>query len=577
MTILLVVLALVYLLGGIDDLFMDAVYYVSLLVRRFGGSDPQHVDEAAMHNTPQQRVAILVPAWDESAVIARMLESTNQLLDYSNFDIFVGTYPNDPATQLEVERMALRFPNVHSVVTPNHGPTSKADCLNWVVEGIRLYEKQQGTHFDIFVMQDAEDFVHPLSLKLYNCLIPRFDMVQTPVLPFERPWHSFISNSYLDEFAESHLKTLVARQIVGGMVPSAGVGTGFSREACDELAEQTNHQLFNPMSLTEDYDFGFRLFALGHKSIISNTWVERVRTEKKQGDEKQRLTAFKELMATREYFPSKFKQATKQKCRWTIGIVFQGWQFIGWKGSLREKYMLYRDRKGLITTSLNLLSYSLVVFSVLFFAVTALLSRDHHGFWLLSWPRINAWPWLFYANMVLLLNRLLQRALCVWRVTNWRQALLSVPGLMVSNVVDLTATIMATRQYVRSRKNNVPLRWVKTAHAYPSEEILLSQKRKLGDLLLARRIITPIDLMGALERQAESGLQLGQILVELELISKPQLEEMLAMQLNTTSVEMHREYPEVELMSDEEGLEAGMEPSEDEADLMMLPLEAVSQ
>ena len=69
-----------------------------------------------------------------------MLESTSDRLDYANYDIFVGCYPNDEATQFEVARAAFDRPHIHRVVCPNPGPTSKADCLNWVVEAIKLNE-----------------------------------------------------------------------------------------------------------------------------------------------------------------------------------------------------------------------------------------------------------------------------------------------------------------------------------------------------------------------------------------------------------------------------------------------------
>ena len=73
-----------------------------------------------------------------------MLESTCTRLDYINYDIFVGTYPNDEPTQMEVARAAFDRPRIHRVVCPNDGPTSKADCLNWIVEAIKLKEQETG-------------------------------------------------------------------------------------------------------------------------------------------------------------------------------------------------------------------------------------------------------------------------------------------------------------------------------------------------------------------------------------------------------------------------------------------------
>jgi adsorption protein B len=43
-------------------------------------------------------MAVLVPAWDESGVIASMLRAALDRFDYPNYSIFVGYYRNDPAT-----------------------------------------------------------------------------------------------------------------------------------------------------------------------------------------------------------------------------------------------------------------------------------------------------------------------------------------------------------------------------------------------------------------------------------------------------------------------------------------------
>ncbi|WP_223200730.1 glycosyltransferase, partial [Staphylococcus aureus] len=55
-----------------------------------------------------------------------MAELAATTLDYENYHIFVGTYPNDPDTQRDVDEVCARFPNVHKVVCARPGPTSKA-------------------------------------------------------------------------------------------------------------------------------------------------------------------------------------------------------------------------------------------------------------------------------------------------------------------------------------------------------------------------------------------------------------------------------------------------------------------
>src|SRR5262249_59459649 len=97
----------------------------------------------------EKHVAIMVPLWKEHAVIAHMLEHNLAALRYTNYHFFVGAYPNDDPTLDAVVSVANRFPNVHLAMCPHDGPTSKADCLNWIYQHIGLYEEQTGERFDL--------------------------------------------------------------------------------------------------------------------------------------------------------------------------------------------------------------------------------------------------------------------------------------------------------------------------------------------------------------------------------------------------------------------------------------------
>ena len=452
-----------------------------------------------------------------------MLESTCDRLEYRNYDIFVGTYPNDEATQMEVARAAFDRPNVHRVVCPNAGPTSKADCLDWVVETVKLRETETGERYEIFCLQDAEDVVHPLTLKVFNRFVPEYDLVQLPVIPYERGLHKLTGGTYLDEFAEVHLKGLTSRLAVGGMVPSAGVGTAFSRAACDELASQTNNVLFPPVSLTEDYDFSFRMFRNGRKSGIAEVWVDRTDAAGR---------TLKELVAIREFFPAKFGDAVRQKQRWMLGIAFQGAQKLGWGTGWRERYMLLRDRIGVLTSVLNLAA--LFIFFQLYVEI-ALGLLSHHT-WLQSLPAYypsRALSWAIDANLVLLANRIFQRARFVGQVASRRQMLLAPVRIVWSNVIDFYCTFHAIRRFTHATFTGKPLKWLKTAHEFPNVEALLQRHRPLGDLLLEHRFLSPEQLRKALGIQSRSEdrqTPLGQILLSIGAITSDQLLSVLDMQ-----------------------------------------------
>jgi hypothetical protein len=148
---------------------------------------------------------------------------------------------------------------VHRAEVPHDGPTSKADCLNWIVQNILLYEQRSGERFDVFLMHDAEDVVHPYGLKTVNWFVDDVAMIQMPVLSMDRKWTQLVACHYMDEFAEFHTKDLPVRSAILGMTPSAGVATAFHRLAMLALVAEKQGQPFNTDSLTEDYDVGHRL------------------------------------------------------------------------------------------------------------------------------------------------------------------------------------------------------------------------------------------------------------------------------------------------------------------------------
>lgn len=253
------VVGVIILLSSLDDLFIDAWFWLrelkrSLTVKR--RYTPLSAEQ--LRAKEEQPLAIMVPAWLEYDVISSMLETMVSTLEYKNYMIFAGTYQNDQRTIDEVERMRRRYRQLVRVEVPHDGPTCKADCLNWIVQAIFAQDEKQPVPFAGVILHDSEDVLHPLELKYYNYLLPRIDFIQLPVTSLERHWYELVAGTYMDEFAEWHTKDLVVRESLSKMVPSAGVGTCFSRHALVELAAETNNQPFNTDTLTEDYDIGDR-------------------------------------------------------------------------------------------------------------------------------------------------------------------------------------------------------------------------------------------------------------------------------------------------------------------------------
>ncbi len=257
-------LALIILISGLDDLALDAICLWAWLRRRLRA----HLAISSTGSREEKRIAIFVPLWHEHAVIAGMVEHNVSAIHYGNYHFFIGAYPNDDPTLDAVRDLEARFPQVHLAVCPHNGPTSKADCLNWIYQRMLLFEEHHGTRFDIVVTHDAEDLIHPEAFSFINAYADEYDMVQIPVLPLPTPMREFVHGIYCDEFAEWQIKDMRVRQLMGSFVPSNGVGTGFTRRALEKLATAEHNLIFEPACLTEDYENGLRLHKLGCKQMF---------------------------------------------------------------------------------------------------------------------------------------------------------------------------------------------------------------------------------------------------------------------------------------------------------------------
>ena len=472
MKLLLIGTCFLVLLSSLDDLCIDICFWglkladaMGLRRRRYPEPTVERIAQAQ-----QRPLAIMVPAWQESDVIAQMVESAIQTFDYGAYHIFVGCYINDPPTIAEVQRIAERYPTVHKAIVPHDGPTCKADCLNWIIQSITMFEEDNGIEFQAIVMHDSEDVVHPLELQLFNYLLQWESMVQLPVFSLERPWRAFTAGHYLDEFAEYHSKDLKVRELLTGIVPSAGVASGFSRAAIRTLAASNRNILFNTGSLTEDYDFMFRLKRASLSGTFVRFGVPKLMDRRSPFTGRWRQVKATEFVATREYFPHLARAAVRQKARWMLGIGFQGWREVGWEGPPGMRYMLFRDRKAIVTSLLTMLGYFVVVNVVVIHLIYWLHADSYH------YPPLveqgTTLELLVLINLGFLANRLFHRAYFVGRIYGWEQALLSLPRMVWGNLINFFACLRAIRLFVTHVRTGKSMTWDKTAHVFPSLEEL---------------------------------------------------------------------------------------------------------
>lgn len=496
----LVPLAVWILLSGLDDLFIDLVYFLG---RRKPFPWPSERD---LTETPQRRVAILVPLWHEHEVIGQMLRHNLSVIRYGNYDVFVGVYPNDPLTCEAVEQVMREDGRVHLAICPHDGPTSKGDCLNWTYKGMVGYEGRSGVDFEILVTHDAEDLIHPQSLHLTNWFMRDHEMVQIPVVPLHTRIGEWTHGLYCDEFAEYQFKDIPVRQRLGGFLPSNGVGTGFDRSALETLRRRHHGWIFDPDCLTEDYENGFRIHAAGYRQIFVPIRF-----------------AAEGPVVTREFFPRTWRAAIRQRSRWVAGIALQGWQRHGWRGSLRGVYWFWRDRKGLVG---NLLSPPA---NLLFFCWAASAFTAAQASW-----RFGSYvpDWLVRVCCVSAAISVLQIGLRLHfsaRLYGLRFALGVPARILWGNWINCAATVQALYQFFAAHRSRCSLVWQKTAHAYPREFALIPKRPRLGEVLIRLQFISMTDLEQALHHKPK-GERIGEYLVQIRKITLDNLCQALSSQ-----------------------------------------------
>lgn len=451
--------------SSIDDFAVDCIYVLRRIYRRIVVAPRIHKasDKSLAGLRKQQKAfAICVPAWDESAVIAQMLERAVRDIRYDNYRLFVGVYRNDPATRQAVEALRARNGDCrHRIIIVDHpaiGPTSKADCLNTLYAHVRdnaPWAREQRVAG--FILHDAEDIIHPSELVIFNHLIDRADIIQLPVIPLARPLFDLVGGHYQDDFAENHTKDLVVREALGCGVPSAGVGCAFSREALESLAMLRGGQPFDKNSVTEDYDVALELCGLGFRGIF-------VRLPSMGGK--------RTFVATQEYFPNTFRTAAKQKSRWLLGIALESWTKRGWSGSLAERYMLWRDRKSILSAMTTAAGYALFVIFILAALREGATMRSQMAALAPEGSIVRALIWI---NLFFLANRVLQRFTFVYRSYGLLQALISPLRIVVGNAINFAAAWQAVTSFHRAQTTGQGSDWGKTNHQIPQTDAIIAQ------------------------------------------------------------------------------------------------------
>jgi bacteriophage N4 adsorption protein B len=441
---LLLFAGLFFCLGAVDELAVDGMWLWLRLSGR--AATPQLADHEDPPESVEQslngRAAIVIPAWQEAAVLPTTVRHMLGVWPHANLTLYVGCYCNDGATIAAMLAEDIDDPRLRIVVHDIPGPTTKADCLNRLYRAIEEDEQRSGEPFRMVVLHDAEDMVDRYALDLLDQALDTADFAQLPVLP-SAPLHSrWIASHYCEEFAEAHGKGMVVRGALGAGLPSAGVGCAVARGQLAHLAKVRRDGMpFEASSLTEDYQLGMAVARNGGQ-------MRFVRVRRPDGA----------LVATRACFPDSLVSAVKQKTRWLHGIAFQGWDSLGWSASPVESWMWMRDRRGPFAAFILALAYLLVVIAGLSAIASALGMIPGIILTPLLW-------WLLAFNLANVLWRALFRFAFTAREYGAGEGLRAVLRIPIANIIAIMAGRRAFTAYLRSFSDR-EVTWEKTDHVH---------------------------------------------------------------------------------------------------------------
>ncbi len=441
-------LSILFFIFGVDDLLISFfLWWNDLKPARLSREEFLYINEQN-----EKRIGILVAAWHEAGVLSKMVRGNLSLIHYENYDFYLGVYPNDPQTLQEALQLQAEFSHVYVVINPRPGPTTKGQMLNELVKSILENESSLGKKYDGFLIHDSEDLIHTHSLKIMNWLLNDYDFVQVPVFSLPVKYRNLVAGTYIDEFAETHTRDLLVRSFLELPIPSAGVGTAFSRRLIQSYLSDQGGCLLNSNTVTEDYELGLSAGKHGLKSKFACYYMKNT---------SQSSHGKPEFIATREYFPKYWNRSVRQKTRWVLGVALQGWENLGWSGGLSNRYFLYRDRKGPLCNLVGGLGLGLFLIS--------LIRASQSPIFFSGFSRSGIIISLLGANFAIMIHRIYVRFRSVHFIYGIRIALLSPLRFPISSAINAMASANAVFQYLMGRTLKRTIQWVKTEHEIPDD------------------------------------------------------------------------------------------------------------
>jgi adsorption protein B len=407
-----------FLLGNINNFS----YYAAKLVKK--QERKKETEKLYCDLYDPSFISVLIPAYDEADVIGRTIDNFMKI-DYprDEYEVVIATYESDYKTRDVVESRTKIYPNLREVVNPKKPPTTKAQNLNHAYQFIDKKTEIVGFH-------DAEDVVPNDTLRNANCLLKNgFDAVQFKVLP-ENRGKSLTERSYALTFSKYYNFIIPAKERLGRLITSAGVGTYLKKNVINEIRELDGY-LFDEGNLTEDLELSIRLAERGYK------------------------IKYVDISSTREKFPTYFSKAVRQRSRWVLGgIQTLEKHGFGKKLNFNEKLGLMFEYLGL-GTPLWGLAFGIGVTSIVG-GVTNYIPQI-----------ITEGSPLWYLSIINTIGALEEILMTPYYSSKEygggiKEYIKDLPAVFVNDVINFVSASKAISKYIRSKLRKEAFKWDKT-------------------------------------------------------------------------------------------------------------------
>ena len=275
-------------------IFLFTVYF---FVIGFCGMWRRHEDKIL---TPTKKIAVIVAAHNEAAVIGQLVENLKQL-DYPEelYDIYViADNCSDDTAKIAEEAGAIVCQRTH--------PTkkSKGFALEWMFEKLFAMDKE----YDAVAIFDADNLVHKRFLLEMNNRLMKGDKIIQGYLDAKNPYDTWVAGTFAIAFWVIDHVSHLAKTNIGLSAVLGGTGMCITTDVLKKYG-------WRATCLTEDMEFTMKSLAEGIKTTWAHDAIvydEKPLTFMQSWNQRKRWAQGQFDVAHR-FIPKMFKEGIKRR------------------------------------------------------------------------------------------------------------------------------------------------------------------------------------------------------------------------------------------------------------------------